>query len=70
MPNRGVLGMAFARRYRPHCHFARVCPYPNLERCTAVFLKRGALSAQVFLHAERRVERELRMVLVRDRRSE
>ena len=70
MPDRRVLGLPCAGRDRAHHHFAGVHADARLDRQVPVFAQLRRVAPQLLLHPQRRVERALRMVLVRDRRAE
>ena len=70
MADRSVLGVSAASCDRAHHDFASVHADAALQRIAAVGDQLGRVATKFFLHAESRIERALRMVLVRDRRAE
>ena len=65
-PIGGVFSLGTAGRDRPHYDRARVDAYADLDRRSSLLLKFAPVAAQFILHSERRIERALRMVLMRD----
>ena len=55
---------------RAHHDFAGVDSDAALDRRAALGQHFGRIAFQLFLHAQRRIERPLRMVLMGDRRAE
>jgi hypothetical protein len=70
MSNRRVLGLSLPGGYGTDYHFPGVHTDARLERKVPVFPQLGRIAPQFFLHPERRVERALRMVLVREGSTE
>ncbi len=70
MPNRGVLRMAAAGLNRPHHGLAGVGPDADLQRRLALASQLLGVAADIFLHPQRRIERALGMILMRNRRAE
>ncbi len=70
MPNRRVLGMRVVGANRSHHNFAGIEPDPNLDRRTSLCAQPGRIFRHVLLQPQRRVESALRMILMRDRRTE
>jgi len=62
--------MGFAGLDAPHHDLAAVHPYPNLNRQTAFGTIPIRIAFELLLHAQRRIQRTLGMVLIGDRRSE
>jgi hypothetical protein len=70
MPYWRVLGLRIARLQRTHDHLAAVYPDANFDWHSAGLKKAVAIAANLLLHSERRVNRALRMILVRHGRTE
>src|SRR4029077_8210008 len=65
-----VFDMRRTGGYRADNYFAGVYTNPNLDRRAPFGLELRTVPPQLFLHPQRRIERALGMVLVRDRRAE
>src|SRR5205807_560267 len=70
MPDRSVLGAMLAGLNRAHHHLAGIQPDANLDRRAPLLAQLACVPLEVLLHLERREQRPLRMVFVRDRRPE
>src|SRR5208282_5987012 len=70
MTPRCVLGLTRSGSTRSYYHLPGVHPDPNLNWRAAVGAQLLSVAANFFLHAQRRVQGALRMVLVRVRRAE
>src|SRR5208337_628888 len=70
MSDRRVLDLARAGCDRAHHNFAGVYADANLDRCAPFGLELRAIAPQFLLHPQRRVERALRMIFMRDGRAE
>jgi hypothetical protein len=70
VPDRRVLCVSAAGRDRTHDHFARVHADTRFDRQVAGLAQSCRVAFQLFLHPKRRIQRSLRMVLVRDGRAE
>ncbi len=70
MPNRRVLRMCLTGLDQTHHHLTRIHPDPRLQRQPAFLPHAVRIALQLFLHPERGVQRPLRMVLMRHRRTE
>jgi hypothetical protein len=70
MPDWCVLSLSRAGRDRTHHDLAGVYADAPFDRQIPGFAQSRRIAFQFFLDAQRRIERPLRMVLVRDRRAE
>ena len=70
MADGSVLGMSAAGCDRAHHDFAGVHAHAALQRIAAIGDELRRVATQLFLHPQRRVQRALRMILVRDGRAE
>src|SRR6516225_4838525 len=70
MANRSVFGVTLAGLQRTHHHLAGVEPRPRLQRQSSLYAKLIGIAAELLLQANRRLERALWMVLVRERGAE
>ena len=70
MPDRRVLGVRVAGRYRAHHGFAGVDTDTRLDWRIPRLRHFRRVAAHLLLHAKCRIERALRMILMRDRRAE
>ena len=70
MANRRVFSMSVAGRDRAHDDFAGVHADARFDRQIAGLAQSSRVAFQLFLHPQRRVQRALRMVLVRNRSTE
>ena len=70
MSNRRVLGMPFGGLDSAHDYLARVDADANLDRRPATLAQRRRIAPQLFQHPQRRIQRALSMILVRERRAE
>ena len=70
MPDRGVLGLRFTGAYRSHHDFAGVRAHSDLQRRTPFGSQAVGVAAHLVLHPHGRMNRALRMILVRERRAE
>ena len=55
---------------RAHHHLAGVQPHADFDRRASLLTQLGGVALEVLLHLERRQQRPLRMVFVRDWRTE
>lgn len=70
MSDRSIFGLPLAGLNGAHDDLADVGADPDLEIHSSFRTQPFSEAAYIILHPERRIERTLRMVLVRDRRAE
>ena len=65
-----VFRVPFVGMDRAHHYLAGVGPDPRLDRHAALRPKPPRVAPEFFLHPQRRIERALWMIFMRDRRAE
>src|SRR5579864_8340064 len=70
MPNRSVFGMRIAGPDRAHHDLAGINSDASLDGRMSRLAKFRRVTSHLLLYPQRRIQRALRMVLMRDRRAE